>query len=94
MDIPTLIASAYAVASIICLWLYGLDKRRAIGGGRRVPERTLHTLELLGGWPGAIAGQAIFRHKRRKRSYMLVFWLIVALHAAAWLALVATGRLS
>ena len=42
-------------------------------------------VELLGGWPGALLGQRRFRHKTRKRSYQLVFWLIGALHLAAWL---------
>lgn len=56
------------------------------GGGRvqRIPERTLHTLELLGGWPGALVGQQLFKHKRSKAPYMRVFWVIVLLHVAAW----------
>ncbi len=28
--------------------------------------------------------QRIFRHKRGKLSYLIVFWLIVAIHAAGW----------
>ncbi len=74
----------YAVVSAVTFAAYGLDKGRAVRGGRRVAERTLHGLELLGGWPGAIAGQAVFRHKRRKTGYMLVFLGIVALHVAGW----------
>jgi uncharacterized membrane protein YsdA (DUF1294 family) len=80
------VAGAYAVASILTFFVYGFDKRRAVRGGRRVPERTLHGLELLGGWPGALLGQAVFRHKRRKLSYMLVCWGIVGLHVTLWIA--------
>ena len=69
-----------AVMSLICFIAYGFDKRRAVGGGRRVPERTLHTLAFLGGWPGAILGQRQFRHKTQKLSFLIVFWLIVLLH--------------
>jgi len=76
----------YTLVSIVTFVVYGFDKRRAIHGGRRVPERTLHGLELLGGWPGALIGQMVFRHKRRKLSYMLVFLGIVAFHVAAWIA--------
>jgi uncharacterized membrane protein YsdA (DUF1294 family) len=65
---------------------FGLDKRAARRGRWRVPEASLHLVELLGGFPGALIGQRIFRHKRRKARYMLIFWLIVALHAAGWLA--------
>jgi len=80
------IIGGYAVVSLVTFAAYGLDKRRAIRGRRRIPERTLHLLELLGGWPGALAGQTLFRHKRRKLSYMAVFAVIVVLHAAAWTA--------
>lgn len=74
----------YLVASLLTFGAYGLDKRAARLGNRRIPEARLHTFELLGGWPGALAGQSIFRHKRQKTRYMLVFWSIVALHVACW----------
>jgi uncharacterized membrane protein YsdA (DUF1294 family) len=76
----------YAAASLVTFIAYGIDKRRAKHGHGRIPERHLHTLELLGGWPGALAGQMFFRHKWRKFSYMLVLAAIVMLHAAAWVA--------
>ena len=81
-----LVVVGYALASIVTFAVYGFDKRRAVHGGRRVPERSLHTLELLGGWPGALLGQVFFRHKLRKLTYMLVFLGIVALHVAFWIA--------
>lgn len=79
------IFSAYAGMSLLALTLYGWDKRRAITGGRRVPERTLHLLELLGGWPGALLAQHLFHHKRRKLPFMVLFWTIVLLHLLFWL---------
>ena len=79
-----LVACVYIIASACTFIAYGLDKRWAIRGQRRIPERTLHWFELLGGFPGAILGQAIFRHKRRKVSYMIVFVGIVAVHVAGW----------
>lgn len=79
-------AAAYlglvAVTSVISFAAYGLDKRRAAVGGRRVPERTLHLLALLGGWPGAILAQRQFRHKTRKVSFLIVFWAVVVVHLA------------
>jgi uncharacterized membrane protein YsdA (DUF1294 family) len=59
--------SVVVVMSIVCFAVYGLDKRQAVNGGRRLPERTLHVLEFLGGWPGAIFGQWHFCHKKRAR---------------------------
>jgi hypothetical protein len=37
-------------------------------------EKVLHASELLGGWPGALLAQQLFRHKTRKVSYQLVSW--------------------
>jgi uncharacterized membrane protein YsdA (DUF1294 family) len=79
---------AYALVSLLTLVVYAWDKRAARRGGRRTPEATLHLLELLGGWPGALVAQRLIRHKNAKPGYQIVFWLIVALHLAAWVALV------
>ena len=87
----TWIAYTYATMSGLAFAVYGFGKHRAARGGVRVRERTLHLLELLGGWPGALLGQAILRHKRRKLSYMVVFVVIVGLHVAAWAAYLRRG---
>lgn len=84
-ELMSWIAMIYGAASVCALGLYALDKERARRGGRRIPEATLHLVELLGGWPGAYVGQQVYRHKTKKPSYQLVFWLIVALHLAGWL---------
>ena len=69
-----------AVASLLAFVAYGIDKRQATGGGRRIPERVLQQLALLGGWPGAWLGQRVFRHKTHKRGFQLQFKAIVAVH--------------
>ena len=43
------------IVSPVCFAAYGLDKRRAARQMDRIPERTLHLLALVGGWPGACA---------------------------------------
>ena len=68
--------------SIVTFLIYGFDKHRAANGNRRVPERTLHILALLGGWPGALLAQPLFRHKTQKMSFLIVFWILVVLHVA------------
>jgi len=70
------------VMSLVCFVAYGLDKRRAANGGRRVPESTLQLLAFFGGWPGALIGQRHFRHKTKKLSFLIVFWAVVAVHVA------------
>ena len=79
---PLIVAylSVVAVMSCVSFVVYGVDKRQATIDGRRVPERTLHLLAFLGGWPGALLGQRQFRHKTRKVRFLIVFWLVVVLH--------------
>lgn len=72
------------VMSFVTFIAYGFDKRRAIKGGRRVPERTLHILAFLGGWPGAIFGQRHFRHKTQKLPFQILFWAVFVLHVAVF----------
>lgn len=77
--------AAYGVMSVVAFAAYGIDKRRAAMGRSRLRERTLHLLDLFFGFPGGFIGQNAFRHKRRKTSFMVVFWLTVAAHLLAWL---------
>ncbi|SDS68303.1 Uncharacterized membrane protein YsdA, DUF1294 family [Halopseudomonas sabulinigri] len=75
---------AYLLVCIASFLQYAIDKRRAESGRWRTPENTLHITELLGGWPGALIAQQVFRHKTRKVPFQVVFWLIVLLHQAFW----------
>ena len=85
-SVTTIVIASYlslvAVMSCASFAAYGFDKRRAASGGRRIAERTLHLLAVLGGWPGALLGQRQFRHKTQKVPFRLVFWLTVVLHVA------------
>ncbi|HZJ91904.1 MAG TPA: cold shock and DUF1294 domain-containing protein [Thiopseudomonas sp.] len=78
---PLLIYIGMSLVSMIQYWH---DKHNAQNGEWRTPETQLHTVELLGGWPGALVAQQLLRHKTRKASYQAVFWLIVLVHQAYW----------
>ena len=69
--------------NLVTFLAYGVDKRAAVRGAWRVPEAQLHTLEFLGGWIGAFLAQKIFRHKTQKKSYRVMFWLMLVLQIAA-----------
>ncbi|VVO55004.1 DUF1294 domain-containing protein [Pseudomonas fluorescens] len=77
--------AAYAIVSVLAFFLYWSDKRKARADSWRTPENVLHAVELAGGWPGALLAQQLFRHKTRKVSYQLLFWLIVLLHEVFWM---------
>ena len=89
-----LIGGVYGVASLASFAAMGWDKRAAEKNKRRVPEKVLHGIELVGGWPGALVGMAVWKHKRRKWSFVLVTALIVVAHLALWLWLVGAGGAS
>jgi len=78
-------ASLYALMSLLTFFVYWRDKHQARSEGWRTPEKVLHGAELLGGWPGALVAQQVFRHKTRKVSYQALFWLIVLLHQLFWI---------
>jgi uncharacterized membrane protein YsdA (DUF1294 family) len=80
-----LITAWYGVMSAAAFLLYRHDKRRARAGGWRIPETSLHLIELLGGWPGAVLARRKLRHKTMKTRFLLVSWGIVAAHLALWL---------
>lgn len=77
---PDYVFFVYAGMSLLTFMAYAGDKAKAGTGQWRTPESTLHTLELLGGWPGALVAQWQIGHKNRKGSYQAVFWFIVILH--------------
>ncbi len=77
------IAIWYLLASLICFGVYAFDKSAAIAGRRRVSEVSLITWGLLGGWPGAILAQQLFRHKTKKPLFRVVFYLSVMANLAA-----------
>jgi len=57
---------------------YGYDKFASRRGLSRVPERTLHLLEIAGGTPCAYLAQRVLRHKTVKGRFRAVFGLIAA----------------
>ncbi|MEL6104680.1 MAG: DUF1294 domain-containing protein [Planctomycetota bacterium] len=76
-------AAIVAIASCISFLAYGWDKFRAKRDRSRVPEKTLHLIDLVGGWPGGLLARRTFRHKTVKRSFVIVFWLTATLHVLA-----------
>ena len=80
---PELLLAWLIATNLLAFILYGLDKRRARKGSRRIPEARLLLVAALGGAPAAWLACSLFRHKTRKRSFQVKLVLATALCAAA-----------
>lgn len=86
--LPKKILCFYVVVSVFTWFVYMFDKEAARKTGqRRRPEKTLHLLSLVGGWPGALLAQRMFRHKSSKQSFQQTYWVTVICHCCVlgWL---------
>lgn len=85
--LPGKVLGLYLVASLLAFVFYAWDKSAAEKNHWRTKESTLHLIALAGGWPGALLAQKLLRHKSRKQSFQVVFWVTVVLNCAVlgWL---------
>lgn len=74
----------YLVIGLVTFFVYAKDKRAAINGNWRVPEKTLHIFSFAGGWLGALIAQDKLRHKTKKQPFRAIYWLTVAMNVAAF----------
>ena len=74
----------YLVIGLVTFFVYSKDKRAAINGNWRVPEKTLHIFSVVGGWLGALIAQDKLRHKTQKQPFRSIYWLTVAANVAAF----------
>ena len=84
--LPNPIAMWFLTVNLLTLGIYGADKLAACKGWRRVPEFTLLIFGFVGGWPGAIVGQQLFRHKTQKQPFRTYFAISVVLNLVVVLA--------
>jgi uncharacterized membrane protein YsdA (DUF1294 family) len=73
----------YLIAILIILNLlsfvtFGIDKYLSIHKKRRISEKRLLLLTILGGSIGSVAGQKLFNHKTQK--FKGVLWVVLAVH--------------
>ena len=75
----------YLVIGLVTFFVYAKDKRAAINGNWRVPEKTLHIFSVVGGWLGALIAQDKLRHKTQKQPFRSIYWLTVAINIAVFI---------
>ena len=66
--------------------MYGIDKRKARRGQRRISEKTLLTVAALMGGPGALLGMFALRHKTKHAKFIIGVPLLLVLNIAVVIA--------
>lgn len=83
MSLPMqLLVGWYGCINLIALVITVSDKRRARQSRRRVPERSLMLIGLLGGAPLMWATMLRIRHKTRHLNFMIAMPLMTLAHGA------------
>jgi uncharacterized membrane protein YsdA (DUF1294 family)/cold shock CspA family protein len=93
-ELPVLLLASYGLVSAVTFLMYRADKTAAEQGRRRTPESTLHTVALVGGWPGALLARQVFRHKTIKQPFRTIFWVTVVANCVALAWIVFEGPLA
>ncbi len=88
MDTFKLIMAYLYAVNLTALALFGVDKRRAVRGGRRIPERVLLGVAVIGGSVGAIGGMLSFRHKTCKPRFSVGLPVILAIQLFFFLGVI------
>ncbi len=70
-----------AALSIFGFCLAAYDKLAAVRGKSRVPERTLFLAAFLFGAFGMYLSMLLFRHKTRKKRFMILLPILIAAQA-------------
>jgi uncharacterized membrane protein YsdA (DUF1294 family) len=74
----------FLLINLVSAITFYADKRLAIKNRRRIPEVSLHLLELLGGVFSNLLLMYLIHHKNRKASYFLITYLI----AIVWIVII------
>ena len=68
------------VINIFAYFAIYIDKKKAIDGKRRISEKELLQLALLGGVIGAIVAMFKFHHKIKKKSFFIRMYAIAVIY--------------
>lgn len=76
-----------SIMSLVLFFAMGIDKRKAKKGLRRISEKRLFSLAILGGALGGTLGMHLFHHKTRHWYFRWGFPLLTALHIVLYFVL-------
>ncbi len=81
-----LIIGYLVIINILAFGLSGYDKSAAIHKKRRIPEKTLFFIAIMGGSIGLYISMSFFRHKTKHLSFTIGVPIIILVQAVlVWL---------
>jgi len=81
MEPILIVICVFVLLNLISFMMYLSDKKKAVQGKRRTPEKTLLIVSFIGPF-GAAAGMSYARHKTKKAKFKLVY-VFMLIHIAA-----------
>ena len=69
-----ILAMMFFFVNIFSVIFLFLDKRFALNGYRRIPEKYFFTLALMGGWILGLLIINIIRHKNKKKEFLIKYY--------------------
>ncbi|MBQ8662528.1 MAG: DUF1294 domain-containing protein [Eubacterium sp.] len=80
MEVLNAVSILYViVVNIVGFLMMGIDKLKARKHRRRISERTLFVISIIGGSVGSLAGMYLFRHKTRHTKFVVGIPVILAI---------------
>lgn len=79
-DMGKIVAAYLVIMNAVDFVLYAIDKRRAVQGAWRIPEKTLLLTAFVGGALGALLAMHAVHHKTRKWYFAYGVPAFLAIH--------------
>lgn len=80
MTIIQIIFCYFILINLISFSIFGIDKNKAKNNKYRIPEATLLTTVLIGGFIGASIGMILFKHKLSKPKFIITIIISTILY--------------
>jgi uncharacterized membrane protein YsdA (DUF1294 family) len=74
-----------SAVNLITFFIYLVDKQKSVNGSRRISEKMLWFLALIGGSIGSLFAMHVFRHKTKKLFFQTILAVIIL--AQVWLVM-------
>lgn len=77
----------YLVLNVALYAAMAMDKTRAVKNRRRIPEKTLFLMAVLGGGIGGFVGMFTRHHKTKHIDFYVVYAITTVMHILLWFLL-------